>query len=719
LTEEIHKAKDEHEQKLATKIKDSLGKNEKLWWRLTKNFYNKTKNNKHQTPPLVHDGVPTSSNLEKANTFNNYFAKICSLDGDEGENDLPEFQVPEEMLENIPFQTTTVKEILQQLDVSKATGPDNIGARLLREVAAEIAPSLARIYNFSMQTGTFPTLWKTANITPIYKKGSKTEAKNYRPVSLLSIPGKVMERCIHKQLYDFLIGNKILSPKQSAFKRNNSTVTQLIEIYNSVLLSLDEGKEVLFTFCDVSKAFDRVWHHGIIYKLRRAGVKGRLINWFQAYLNDRIQKTVVNGKTSEAKTIEAGVPQGSILGPLLFLLYMDDLIQQVNIEVRLYADDATLYISYDDAEQASIEMDDNLTAVMNWANQWKVLFNPEKTVCMNITRKRNPGNPTVRMSNTEVHQVPAHKHLGVTLQNNTKWSIHIDDLVCRASKRIDILRGLMWKVDRRSLNKLYMTYVRPILEIGGCVWVNCTKIENEKLEKKQIEAARVVTGAKKGTSHHELYRETGWQTLAARRTNQCLVLLFRMMRNEAAEQLTALVPERTGNRAEYNIRSGNNLTVPRSRSTAHQNSFLPSTCREWNKLPLSHKQINSVEGFKEKLREEVVKVPSYLHVGERKLQILHCRLRVKNADLNGNLYSKQMKESPECECGEAVETTKHYFMECPLYDQDRARLAMSIPDGIDATTDILLSGDPSLTEDANAGLFKATQEYIRATGRFE
>ena len=241
------------------------------------------------------------------------------------------------------------------------------------------------------------------------------------------------------------------------------------------------------------------------------------------------------------------------------------------------------------------------------------------------------------------------------------------------------------------------------------MWFNCNKNESQKLESIQLSAARIITGVKKGTSHGEMYRETGCHLLASRRVNQSLVLLFKMMRNESSEQLTALVPERTGARAEYNIRLGRNLSVPRSRSMAHQNSFLPSSCRKWNDLPQDYKQINSVDGFKDKLREEIAKTPSYYYDGERKLQILHCRLRMKNADLNGNLHSKGMKESPECECGEANETSNHYFMECPQYDVERTRLAKSIPDGIDATTELLLNGDPSLPEETNSALFKATQ----------
>jgi hypothetical protein len=205
---------------------------------------------------------------------------------------------------------------------------------------------------------------------------------------------------------------------------------------------MDEGKEVLLAFCDVSKAFDRVWHRGIIYKLRRAGVEGRLIRWFEAYLNNRTQKTVVNGKTSEAKVIEAGFPQGSILGPLLFLLYIDDLIQEVDIGIRLYADDATLYTEYVNADTATEKMNGNLEAVMTWAEKWKVLFNPDKTVSMNFSRKRQPSQPNVIMANTPVLPSPSHKHLGIILQKSGRWGDHIADTVCRASRRIDILRSL-------------------------------------------------------------------------------------------------------------------------------------------------------------------------------------------------------------------------------------------------------------------------------------
>jgi hypothetical protein len=336
-----------------------------------------------------------------------------------------------------------------------------------------------------------------------------------------------------------------------------------------------------------------------------------------------------------------------------------------------------------------------------------------------FSRKREPSNPTVLMANTPVLPAPEHKHLGIILQSNGKWNSQIEDLVCRASRRIDVLRSLKWRLDRKSLNKLYATYVRPILESGSCVWINCTKAESEKLEKQQLAAARVVTGAKKGTSHNELYDETGWQTLSARRVNQSLVLLFKMMRNEASEQLTALLPERTGQRTEYEIRTVNDLTVPRSRSVSHQNSFLPSTCRRWNKLPDEIKYCNSIEEMKSKLKGDGVQVPQYYNIGERKYQILQCQMRVKNANLKANLFAKGLAESPECDCGELEETTEHYLLECPLFSRQCRDMIRKLPGNIQLTEETLLKGDQRRDNRDNKKIMEEIQKFIKNSERFE
>ena len=398
---------------------------------------------------------------------------------------------------------------------------------------------------------------------------------------------------------------------------------------------------------------------------------------------------------------------------------MDDLIEQVGIGIRLYADDATLYVAYDDAEHAKLTMNENLEKVITWATKWKVIFNPEKTISMNFTRKREPSNIIVTMANTAINPSPSHKHLGIILQSSGKWAEHIGNLICRAKRRIDILRSLKWKLDRKSLGKLYIAYVRPILENGNSVWVNCTKQEGDNLENQQLEAARIVTGAKKGTSHFELYRETGWIPLGRRRVNQCLTLLYKMTKNEAAEQLMEMLPQRAGHGLTYNIRSGNDLQVPRARSTAHQNSFLPSTCKAWNRLPPETKWATSTEEFKEKLKGTTELTPPYYNDGERKQQVVHCQLRVRNANLNGNLYAKGMAESPECICGEREETTEHYLLHCPLFHRERCKMLAKLPQGQIVTSELLTHGNKDLSNKTNSKIVEAVHEYLKSTGRFE
>ena len=366
-------------------------------------------------------------------------------------------------------------------------------------------------------------------------------------------------------------------------------------------------------------------------------------------------------------------------------------------------------------------MEENLEKVMSWAKTWKVLFNAEKTVGVNFSRKRDPSNPNILMDNTQIQMEPYHKHLGVGLHSTGKWGDHIEAVAMKANKRLDILRSLKWRLDRKSLNKLYISYIRPILENSGSVWQNCTAQDSERLEAIQRAAARIVTGTKKGTGHRHLYKETGWQPLINRRVNQSLSILFRMIRNETSEMLTALLPNRVGARNEYNTRTGSNLDVPRAKSSAYQRSFLPSACKNWNNLPDNMKYSNSVEQFKEQIKNDLVLAPSYYSIGERKYQIFQCQMRVGNDNLNANLYSKGLVQSPECHCGDPEETTVHYLTECTQYDHERNILSHSLS-SIQAdmlTTDTLLQGHPDLSDRENELIFLNVQRFIKNTKRFE
>ena len=411
-----------------------------------------------------------------------------------------------------------VESVLKSLQIGKAAGPDSIDNRLLKELAQPLSSPLADLFNYSLSSGRVPTIWKQANITPIYKKDDPSDVTNYRPISLLSTIGKVFEKIIHKHVFNFFRENNILTRLQSGFVPGDSTVNQLVDIYNTFCKAMDEGKEVRAIFCDVSKAFDRVWHKGLLYKLSSVGIIGPLLRWFSNYLDNRQQRVVLPGVHSPWSPVRAGVPQGSILGPLLFLLYINDIVESINSSIRLFADDTSLYIIVENPVEAAYQLNSDLSKIHQWATKWLVTFNPSKSESIIFSRKLNkPHHPQLVMNQQNINEVKSHKHLGIVFSNDCTWHEHLEYVKKKAWNRINVMRKLKFKLDRRSLQIIYFTFVRPLLEYADVLWDNCTQYEINDLEKIQNEAARIVTGATKLVSINSLCTETGWETLSLRR----------------------------------------------------------------------------------------------------------------------------------------------------------------------------------------------------------
>ena len=519
ITSMIRLSKQNHIDKLAEKLKsENLSSSD--WWPTLKHFI--SPGQKSTLPPLQSNDELIIDDFEKANLLNDYFRDQTILD--EANVEVPDIQdYPlTSYLNDVNLNTDEVKLALKSLPIGKASGPDEISNRVLKELADQLATPLCSIFNQSIQDGYVPEIWKLAHVSPIPKEEDRSFASTHKPISLLSNIDKVFERVMFKHLYNHLLDNNILTAFQSGFIPGDSTTNQLTFLYDAFCRALDEGKEVRVVFCDISEAFDRVWHKGLIRKLQAAGITGTVLRWFTNYLKDRKQRVVIPGAKSNWNYIKAGVPQGSILGPILFLIYINDIVSEIQSNIRLFADDTSLYVIVQNPDSAALCLNVDLNKILNWAKLWLVKFNYLKNESVVISRKINkPYHPPIYMENAEIKEVSAHKHLGIFFSNDCSWHTHIDYIKEKAWKRINVMRKLKFVLDWKALETIYLSFVRPILEYGNTIWDNCTQYEKRELDKIQHEAARIVSGATALVSLQSLYADICWESckIGARNTN--------------------------------------------------------------------------------------------------------------------------------------------------------------------------------------------------------
>ena len=301
----INKSKQNYYSRVASKL-TNVQRNSKTYWSLLNRFLNNKKI--PLIPPLFHENKFVTDFKEKAELFNALYAKQCSLIKNSSKLPSHLHYLTDNRLSSVSFSQDDIAKIIQNLDPNKAHGHDNISIRMLKICGSSIYKPLEMIFKQCIETGVFPSEWKKANIVPIHKKGDKQTLENYRLLSLLPICGKILERLMFNKMFNFFMENKLISSNQSGFKPGDSCINQLLSITHEIYESFDVGLEVRSVFLDISKAFDKVWHDGIIYKLTQNGISGNLLNLLEDFLKERKQRVVLNGQVSTWKNINAGVP---------------------------------------------------------------------------------------------------------------------------------------------------------------------------------------------------------------------------------------------------------------------------------------------------------------------------------------------------------------------------------------------------------------------------
>ena len=330
---------------------------------------------------------------------------------------------------------------------------------------------------------------------------------NYRPISLLPVFGKIFEKIIFNKIYNYLSKENLLNPNQSGFRPSDSCMNQLLAITHEIFEAFDcnPALEVRSVFLDIAKAFDNVWHEGLIYKIKSMGISGELLNLLENYLSDRYQRVVLNGQISSWTPVLAGVPQRSILGPLLFLIYINDLPNELQSNAKLFADDTSLFAVADDKNVCTNILNNDLLTISKWAFNWKMLFNPDpKKPAQEVLfsrKKQVQIHPTISLNNVEVQRVPFQKHLGFTLDEKLNFNQHIDSAISKINTGISVIKELRYSLPRNSLITIYKAFLRPLIDYGDIIY---DQPQNEsfceKIESVQYKAALAITGAIQGTS---------------------------------------------------------------------------------------------------------------------------------------------------------------------------------------------------------------------------
>ena len=479
----------------------------------------------------------------KAKALSNQFSSVFTRDSPETADtklEGPSFPT----LPDLKIDKNGVELLLRGLNPSKASGPDEIPARMLKMLSTEIAPVLAAIYNQSLDTGYLPEEWTSAWITPVFKKGARSDPANYRPVSLTSIACKLLEHCICTHIRGHLDYHGILTPANHGFRKKHSCETQLLLTTHDLLRLRDEGHQVDVAILDFSKAFDTVPHKRLLGKLEHYGVKGNVHRWIQNFLTGRRQAVVVDGVFSKQESVLSGVPQGTVLGPLLFLLHINDLPQSVDPETRcrLFADDCLLYRKIESVED-QVVLQNDLRRLQLWAAQWGMRFNAAKCYIMSIHRGTSHRPYLYELCNTVLKSVADEKYLGVLISQDLTWQAHQDAVITKANQKLGFLRRNLRGCPEDLKKMAYISIVRSSMEYASIIWEPFRGKHVESLEAVQRKAARWIKsdyGMKSSVTG--MLNSLNLDTLQERRRISRLAFLYKILKEPPHKDSVVVQP---------------------------------------------------------------------------------------------------------------------------------------------------------------------------------
>ena len=577
-------------------------------WKLTNNILGKSKRNSNSIT-LSHQNNLVNNELEVANMFNEYFVSIG--------NDLVNNVINNRNIDFLSYmENRTVNSFVfhgtDEFEIrkiianfkNKSTTVNNIPIFVIKKVSHVISSLLANIFNESIAYGLFPTKLKTGRVIPLHKNGSTTNIKNYRPITTLSVFSKIFEKLVHTRMTSFISRYKIIKTNQFGFQKNKNTSDAILEFLENVYESFDNNNYYLSIYLDFSKAFDTISHNILLDKLDFVGFRGPIHSWIRSFLSNRSQYVEVGGSNSCSLPVTIGVPQGSTLGPLLFLLYINDMENTLtNMKIIHFADDSTLHINFPKSFNISPVINDELCSINSWLQANKLILNVDKTKYMIFSIKDKPPDIDILIGNNPIGRTDVHKFLGVYIDEKITFDHHISKLCSKISRGIGIIRRVKPLVPNDVLRQLYYSFVHSHYTYAITSYQSAYLNQTQKLINLINKALKIVLNRNSLTV--EFLKSKFLMNYEMSVEYFCCINMYRILMTDAHQFFKTKI-------SVFQIQHGHDtratnlglFNLPFYRLSKCQRSFLYRGLTFWNNLPFDLRNIpNNIKCFKAMMRK--------------------------------------------------------------------------------------------------------------------